>query len=250
MSKVAEAASIDDASVDELQASFRGELIRPADAGYDEHRKVWNGSIDRRPEIIARCAGVADVLAAVRFARERGLLTAVRGGGHSFPGLSACDGGIVIDLGPMKGIRVDPGLGRCAPRPGFSSASSIVRRRRSASPFLPGSSPTPGWPGLRSAAASAGSCASTASRSTICCSVDLVTADGEFVKASDNGERRSLLGRAWRRRQLRHRDGVRVPSEPARPPGHGRPDLLADGRGAEGAAVLPRLDRRLSRTSS
>jgi FAD/FMN-containing dehydrogenase len=105
------AAAIDDASVNELRAGFRGEILRPADAGYDQHRKVWNGSIDRHPAVIARCTGVADVLAAVRFARERDLLTAVRSGGHSFPGLSVCDGGLVIDLAPMRGIRVDPVAG-------------------------------------------------------------------------------------------------------------------------------------------
>jgi hypothetical protein len=91
-----------------LQAGFRGELFRPDDAGYDEARKVWNGSIDRLPTLIARCAGVADVIDSVNFARENGLLLAVRGGGHSFPGQSVCNGGIVIDLSPMKGIRVDP----------------------------------------------------------------------------------------------------------------------------------------------
>jgi hypothetical protein len=100
-------------AVDELQASFRGDLVGPADAGYDEHRKVWNGSIDRRPALIARCTGVADVRAAIRFARLHGLQVAVRAGGHSFPGLSVCDDGMVIDLAPMKGIRVDPG-GRTA----------------------------------------------------------------------------------------------------------------------------------------
>jgi FAD/FMN-containing dehydrogenase len=89
-------------------AAFRGEVVRPGDAGYDEHRKVWNGSIDRHPAVVARCAGVADVIDAVRFARERELAIAVRAGGHSFPGLSVCDDGMVIDLGLMKGIRVDP----------------------------------------------------------------------------------------------------------------------------------------------
>lgn len=108
MNKAAAAAPIDDASVDNLRTSFRGELIRPADTGYDLYRKVWNGSIDRHPGLIARCTGVADVMAAVRFAREHVLLTAVRGGGHSFPGHSVCDGGLVIDLGLMKGVRVDP----------------------------------------------------------------------------------------------------------------------------------------------
>ena len=91
-----------------LAEGFSGQIIRPDDAGYEQHRRIWNGSIDRRPGLIARCAGVADVTAAVNFARENGLLAAVRGGGHSFPGLSTCDDGIVIDLSLMKGIRVDP----------------------------------------------------------------------------------------------------------------------------------------------
>ena len=103
-----EATHIESAAVDELRASMRGEVFGPDDHGYEEHRKVWNGSIDRRPGVVARCTGVADVMTAVRFAAERELVTAVRGGGHSFPGLSTCDGGIVIDLGAMKGIRVDP----------------------------------------------------------------------------------------------------------------------------------------------
>jgi FAD/FMN-containing dehydrogenase len=108
MSTVVEPMTIAPTDVERLRDVFRGEVIAPADLGYDEHRKVWNGSIDRRPALIARCEGVADVREAVRFARERDLLVAVRGGGHSFPGLSVCDGGIVIDLRPMRGIRVDP----------------------------------------------------------------------------------------------------------------------------------------------
>lgn len=108
MSSVTQSPEIDGVAVDELQTSFRGHLVRPGDAGYDEHRKIWNGSIDRRPALIARCTGVADVQAAIRFARSQDLLAAVRGGGHSFPGLSVCDDGMVIDLAPMKGVQVDP----------------------------------------------------------------------------------------------------------------------------------------------
>jgi FAD/FMN-containing dehydrogenase len=108
MTAIGAEVELDRDALDELETSFRGELIRPADPAYDVHRKVWNGSIDRHPALIARCAGVADVIAAVRFARETRLVVAVRGGGHSFPGHSVCDGGILIDLGPMKGIRVDP----------------------------------------------------------------------------------------------------------------------------------------------
>lgn len=108
MTKMAEFESVDPAAVAELKASMQGHIFGLGDSGYEEHRRVWNGSIDRRPAIVARCADVADVMIAVRFARQRGLLTAVRGGGHSFPGLSTCDGGIVIDLGTMKAIRVEP----------------------------------------------------------------------------------------------------------------------------------------------
>jgi FAD/FMN-containing dehydrogenase len=87
---------------------IRGPVIGPADDGYDAARAIWNGAIDRRPACIARCTGVADVVAAVRFAREHDLLVAVRSGGHGVGGHAVCDGGLVIDLSPMKGIRVDP----------------------------------------------------------------------------------------------------------------------------------------------
>jgi hypothetical protein len=95
-------------SIAELAEGVRGEVIRPADAGYDDARAVWNGAIDRHPALIVRCAGVADVMRAVEFARSEQLVVAVRGGKHSIPGFSTVDGGIVIDLSPMQGIRVDP----------------------------------------------------------------------------------------------------------------------------------------------
>ena len=99
---------LDESALAELSASFEGELVRPGDATYDEHRKIWNGSIDRHPALIARCQGEADVIAAVGLASGTDLPVAVRGGGHSFPGHSVCDDGIVIDLGPMKRVTVDP----------------------------------------------------------------------------------------------------------------------------------------------
>jgi FAD binding domain-containing protein/berberine-like enzyme len=108
MSAIASGVEFEGRAVDELAASFGGDLIRPADATYDEQRRIWNGSIDRRPALIARCAGVADVISAVRFAHEHEQLVAVRSGRHSYPGLGVCDGGMVIDLGQIKGIRVDP----------------------------------------------------------------------------------------------------------------------------------------------
>ena len=92
----------------ELAPDFRGELLRPGDGGYETARRVWNGMIDRRPTLIARCTGVGDVQAAIRVAREQRLLVAVRGGGHNVAGNAVCDDGLVIDLSPLKGIFVDP----------------------------------------------------------------------------------------------------------------------------------------------
>ncbi|MFZ6184242.1 FAD-binding oxidoreductase [Nannocystis pusilla] len=91
-----------------LQAEFRGELVDPAHPRYDAARAVWNARIDRRPALVARCTGVADVVAAVRFARARDLRLAVRGGGHDVAGNAVCDGGLVLDMTGMKGVRVDP----------------------------------------------------------------------------------------------------------------------------------------------
>src|SRR5205809_1926149 len=108
MTAIAEGLTLEETAVAELSAGLRGEIVGRDDPVYDEARKIWNGSIDRRPALVARCAGVADVRAAVGFAKATGLPVAVRSGGHSFPGLSVCDGGIVIDLAAMKGIRVDP----------------------------------------------------------------------------------------------------------------------------------------------
>jgi FAD/FMN-containing dehydrogenase len=102
------AARLDDAAVQDFVSRLRGELIRPGDAGYEQARKLYNGMIDKRPALIACCVDIADVIGAVNFARENKLTLAVRGGGHNGAGLASCDGGLVIDLSRMKGIRVDP----------------------------------------------------------------------------------------------------------------------------------------------
>jgi FAD/FMN-containing dehydrogenase len=91
-----------------FREGFRGQVVLPGDPGYDRARAVWNATADGHPAVVARCAGVEDVVAAVRFAREQELLVAVRGGGHSYPGFSTCAGGVVVDLSAMAGVRVDP----------------------------------------------------------------------------------------------------------------------------------------------
>lgn len=109
---------VDEAVLRDLRRTFRGELLRPGDPGYDASRRVWNATVDRCPALIARCTGTVDVLTALRFSRREGLAVSVRGGGHSVGGHAVLDGGVMIDLSPMKGIRVDPEARRAWVQPG------------------------------------------------------------------------------------------------------------------------------------
>jgi FAD/FMN-containing dehydrogenase len=116
-------------SPEELQgfkAGFRGVLIGAEDAAYEDARKIWNGMIDRRPGLIARCSGTADVVQAVRFARKHRLLVSVRGGGHNIAGLAVCNGGLMIDLSPLRGVWVDP-AGRTARAQGGCTLGDVDR---------------------------------------------------------------------------------------------------------------------------
>jgi len=199
-----------EATVDELRGSFGGELVEPGDPTYHEHRTVWNGSVDRSPALIARCRGVADVMTAIRFARDTGLPVAVRGGGHSYPGHSVCDDGLVIDLGPTKGIRVDPPartarvqagvlwgeLDRETQAFGLATTGGFVSHTGVAGLTLGGGI---GWLHRKHGL-------------TIdqLVSVDLVTAEGQLVKASATENAKLFWGLARRRRQLRNRHRVRV----------------------------------------
>jgi FAD/FMN-containing dehydrogenase len=186
MSSLAQRAMIDGGVVDQLRSSFRGELVLPDDAGYDEHRKVWNGSIDRSPGLIARCTGVADVRAAVRVARERDLLVAVRGGGHSFPGLSVCDDGMLIDLGPMKGIRVDPDAGTVRAQAGVL-LGELDRETQGFGLVVPAGIVThTGLAGLTLGGGIGWVMRRYGLTIDQLRSVDMVTADGDFVKASED----------------------------------------------------------------
>ncbi len=106
-------------TIEELRSRLGGELLSPGEDGYDDARKIWNGSIDKRPGLIARCSGVADVIAAVQFARDHELLVAVRSGGHNVAGNALCDDGLMIDLSGLKGTRVDPAARRVRAQAGL-----------------------------------------------------------------------------------------------------------------------------------
>ena len=175
---------LDETALVELETTFRGVVVRPSDPTYDQDRQIWNGSVNRFPALIARCAGVADVIKAVRFGRQTGLPVAVRSGGHSFPGLSVADDALMIDLSPMKGVRVDPErrtarvqagvllgeLDRETQEFGLAASSGIVTHTGVAGLTLGGGI---GWIMRKHGL------------SVDCLrAVDVVTANGDFVKAS------------------------------------------------------------------
>ena len=174
-----------DRALSELGASFAGELVPPDDAAYDRHRAVWNGSIDRRPALIARCTGASDVSAAVAFARRTGLPLAVKGGGHSFPGQSVCDDGIVVDLGEMKGIVVDP-QARTATAEAGVLLGELDRETQAHGLAVPAGIVThTGLAGLTLGGGIGWLQRKYGLTIDQLLSVDLITAEGELVKASE-----------------------------------------------------------------
>ena len=134
-------------SVDQLQTSLRGRLVQPGDPNYDEVRKLYNAMIDKRPALIVQCRDVADVISAVNFGRDNHMEIAIRSGGHHGAGLSLVDDGLVIDLSPMKGIRVDPQAKTVRAQAGCTWAISTMPRMPLARPLPAGSSPRRVWVG-------------------------------------------------------------------------------------------------------
>jgi FAD/FMN-containing dehydrogenase len=211
------ALTIDPAQVRRLAEVHRGQLVSPGDPGYDEVRKLYNAMVDRRPGLIARCTGTADVIAVVGFSRENGWDIAVRGGGHNLPGTSVCDGGVVIDCSALRSIGVDPKTRTARAEPGIRGGwSSTPRRRPSSSPPPEGPSSDTGiagltlggglgWLGGHYGLASDNLLAPTWSPPTATCSTPVRTSI------------RTSSGRWAAGRQLRRDHVVRVPAPPYRP---------------------------------
>ncbi len=170
--------------VDDFRAGLRGQLVLPGQAGYDEARKIWNGMFDRKPALIARCAGAADVMRSVDFARTHGLLLAVRGGGHSLSGQSACDDGLMIDLSPMHGVRVDPASKSVRVEPGVQLGALDRESHAFGLATTTGTVSHTGAAGLTLG----GGFGRLSRRFAMACdnvvTVDIVTADGRLLKAS------------------------------------------------------------------
>lgn len=169
-----------------LEGRFNGTLIRPGDPDYDGARKVWNGLIDRRPALILRCAGVADVINAVNVARERVLELAVRGTGHNVTGSAVCDGGFVIDLACLKGIRVDPGRRQARAQAGVTWGEFDHETQAFGLATTGGRISTTGIGGLTLGGGYGWTMRKWGLSIDNLESVDIVTADGRLLTASEN----------------------------------------------------------------
>jgi len=176
-------------SIEELRTSLRGPLFTPGTPGYDQARTVWNAMIDRRPALIVRCAGAADVVRGVRFAREHGLLLAVRGGGHNIAGNAVCDGGLMLDLSAMRSVRVDP-AGRTARVEPGATLADFDREAQAFGLATPlGINSTTGVAGLTLGGGFGWLSRKLGLTIDNLVSADVVTATGELVKASSTENR-------------------------------------------------------------
>jgi FAD/FMN-containing dehydrogenase len=177
--------TISDAIIQEFKTSLSGQLILPEHPSYNEVRKVWNAMIDKRPALIARCAGTADVIKSVKFASENDLLVSVRAGGHNVSGKAVCDNGIMIDLSLMKGIWVDPSRQIALAQPGLRLGEFDRETQAFGLATTLGIISNTGIAGLTLG----GGVGWLARKYGLACdnllSVDIVTADGQFLKASD-----------------------------------------------------------------
>jgi FAD/FMN-containing dehydrogenase len=173
---------------------FSGALLRPGEQGYDDARRVWNGAIDRRPAFVARCRSTADVAAAVRFGMRHQLAIAVRGGGHSIPGHSTCEGGLVVDLSPMKTITVDAAGRRAMVAPGVIWRELDAATQEHGLAVPGGEVSDTGVAGLTLG----GGVGWLSRRFGLTCdnlvAVELVTADGSVISASDRSDPELLWG--------------------------------------------------------
>ncbi|MFC6887065.1 MULTISPECIES: FAD-binding oxidoreductase [Actinomadura] len=180
--------SLNAASAAALGRVLHGPVLRPGDAGYDAARRVWNGRIDRRPGLIARCAGAADVAAAVRFAREGGLELSVRGTGHNVTGRAVTEGGLMIDLSGLAGVRVDPGRRRVQAQAGVTWALLDHETQAFGLATTGGRISTTGVGGLTLGGGYGWLMRQCGLTVDNVLAVDLVTADGRAVTADETGD--------------------------------------------------------------
>ena len=173
-------------AIDGLKSSLRGKVLTPGDVGYDDARAIWNAMIDRRPALIVRCEGASDVRHAVDFARDNNLVLAVRGGGHNIAGSAVCEGGLMIDLTPMHSVRIDPGRYMAYVEPGATLADFDHEAQAFGMAVPLGINSTTGVAGLTLGGGFGWLSRKHGMTIDNLVSVDIVTADGELLHASDD----------------------------------------------------------------
>jgi FAD/FMN-containing dehydrogenase len=217
-----------DTVAQDLAMRLRGTLLRPDDVGYEDARQLWNAMIEKRPAVIARCTGVADVVEALQWVRQKEWKVAVRGGGHSVAGLGSVDGGIVIDLSPMRGVHVDRTARTVRVQAG-ATWGDVDRETQLFALATPGGIiSTTGVAGLTLGGGFGWLSRKYGLAVDNLLSVDLVTAAGDVVRASED-ESRDLFWAVRGRRQLRHRHLIRVPAARGRTRGTLRTNSLPPG---------------------
>ena len=174
---------LDAAAVQALRDRVRGEVLRPGETGYDPARTVWNAMIDRRPALIVRCAGAADAIAAVAFARDTGLPLSIKGGGHGVAGKAVTDGGLMVDLSRMKGIRIDPVARTARAEPGLLWEEFDRETQAFGLATVGGTVATTGIAGLTLGGGHGWLTGKFGAAVDNLLAVDVVTADGELVQA-------------------------------------------------------------------
>src|SRR5262249_5910251 len=222
---------LDQSAVAALRKVLRGPLLQPAEPGYDEARTIWNVMITKRPALIARVSGNADVIACVNFARENGLPWSVRGGGHNVAGTALCDGGLMIDMSLRRGVRVDP-TRRIVRVEGGATWGDVDHETQPFGLVVPsGIVSNTGVAGFTMG----GGFGWTSRKFGYAGDTDVGRHRDRRRRASPRqryGKSRSVLGLAGRRRQLRGRHVIRVQGEPARPASAVRHGGLSNGGGA------------------
>ena len=234
-----------EAVANELKGRVRGPLLRPGEPAYDEARSVWNAMIDRRPALIVRCLGVADVVACVNAAREHGLPLSIKGGGHNIAGLAVCDGGLMLDMSLMRGVWVDPAARVARAQAGCLLGDVDRETQLHGLAAVLGFVSNTGCAGLTLGGGFGYLTRRFGWTSDNVASIDLVTADGRAIRASERREQRPVLGAARRRQQLRRRHELRVHAASGRPGDHrGRDRLARRGRRPACSRCIGRWRRR------
>jgi FAD/FMN-containing dehydrogenase len=171
--------------LDQFKSRFRGEVLRPGDAKYDETRQIWNAMIDRKPALIARCTSAQDVVEVVNFGREHEMLVSIRGGGHNIAGNAVCDDGLMIDLSPMKGVKINANARRAAVEPGclLSDFDAAAQAHALATPL--GINSTTGVAGLTLGGGFGWLSRKYGMTIDNLLSAEVVTADGSQLRASE-----------------------------------------------------------------